>query len=170
MIKPLALAAVLFYSSCSDLLENDNAFFHVSTQEQQWNSLTDTRSALFGIYGLMRTALGENNGFWAAGDLRLGDFTVRMRDDLQAIRDNRLDAPYDNIRQISNWNRFYKVVNAASVFIENAGKNSKCAGCWKVYCNECETMKLFEKFKKCTRIYTKLWRQGTSVEKLTVAA
>lgn len=122
MIKPLALAAVLFYSSCSDLLENDNAFFHVSTQEQQWNSLTDTRSALFGIYGLMRTALGENNGFWAAGDLRLGDFTVRMRDDLQAIRDNRLDAPYDNIRQISNWNRFYKVVNAASVFIENAGK------------------------------------------------
>ena len=76
MIKPLALAAVLFYSSCSDLLENDNAFFHVSTQEQQWNSLTDTRSALFGIYGLMRTALGENNGFWAAGDLRLGDFTV----------------------------------------------------------------------------------------------
>lgn len=27
MIKPLALAAVLFYSSCSDLLENDNAFF-----------------------------------------------------------------------------------------------------------------------------------------------
>lgn len=55
-------------------------------------------------------------------------------------------------------------------FIENAGKNSKCAGCWKVYCNECETMKLFEKFKKCTRIYTKLWRQGTSVEKLTVAA
>lgn len=40
MIKPLALAAVLFYSSCSDLLENDNAFFHVSTQEQQWNSLT----------------------------------------------------------------------------------------------------------------------------------
>ena len=27
-----------------------------------------------------------------------------------------------------------------------------------------------KKFKKCTRIYTKLWRQGTSVEKLTVAA
>lgn len=89
--KTVGIGAVLFYSSCSDLLENDNAFFHVSTQEQQWNSLTDTRSALFGIYGLMRTALGENNGFWAAGDLRLGDFTVRMRDDLQAIRDNRLE-------------------------------------------------------------------------------
>lgn len=122
LIKPLILATVLFCSSCSDLLENDNKFFHVSTQEQQWNALTDTRSALFGIYGLMRTALGENNTCWAVGDLRMGDFTVRMRDDLQAIRDNRLDASFDNIRQISNWNRFYKVVNAACVFIENAGK------------------------------------------------
>ena len=121
-IKPLALVAVLFFSSCSDLLENDDAFFHVATQEQQWNSLTDTRAALFGVYGLMRTALGENNTFWAAGDLRLGDFSVRMRDDLQAIRDNRLDAPYENIRQISNWNRFYRVINASCVFIENAGK------------------------------------------------
>ena len=40
-IKPLALVAVLFFSSCSDLLENDDAFFHVATQEQQWNSLTE---------------------------------------------------------------------------------------------------------------------------------
>ena len=122
MMKPWAIASILFFSSCSDLLENDDAFFHVATQEQQWNSLTDTRSALFGIYGLMRTALGENNAFWAAGDLRMGDFTVRVRDDLQAIRDNRLDAPYENIRQISDWRRFYKVINAACVFIENAGK------------------------------------------------
>lgn len=122
MMMPLVLTVVLLCSSCSDLLENDNKFFHVATQEQQWNSLTDTRSALFGIYGLMRTALGENNTYWAAGDLRMGDFTVRMRDDLQAIRDNRLDAPFDKIRQISNWNRFYKVVNAACIFIENAGK------------------------------------------------
>lgn len=122
MIKPLVLASVLFFSSCSDLLENDDAFFHVATQEQQWNSLTDTRAALFGVYGLMRTALGENNTFWAVGDLRLGDFSVRMRDDLQAIRENRLDAPYENIRQISNWNRFYRVINAACVFIENAKK------------------------------------------------
>lgn len=74
LIKPLILVTVLFCSSCSDLLENDNKFFHVSTQEQQWNALTDTRSALFGIYGLMRTALGENNTCWATGDLRYGRF------------------------------------------------------------------------------------------------
>lgn len=122
MMKPLVIVTVVLFSSCSDLLENENKFFHVATQEQQWNSLTDTRSALFGIYGMMRTALGENNAFWAAGDLRMGDFTVRMRDDLQAIRENRLNAPYANIQQIANWNRFYKVINAACVFIENAGK------------------------------------------------
>lgn len=55
-------------------------------------------------------------------------------------------------------------------FIENAGKNSKCAGCWKVYCNECETMKLFEKFRKCREIYLRLWQQGRPVRELAVAA
>jgi len=122
MMKLLVIAIPLFFSSCSDLLENENEFFHVATQEQQWNSLTDTRSALFGVYGLMRTALGENNTFWATGDLRMGDFTVRTRDDLQAIKENRLAAPFENIKRISDWTRFYKVINAACVFIENAGK------------------------------------------------
>lgn len=55
-------------------------------------------------------------------------------------------------------------------FIENAGKNSRCAGCWKVYCNECETMKLFERFRKCREIYLRLWQQGKPVWKLAVAA
>ena len=32
-------------------------------------------------------------------------------------------------------------------FIDNAGQNSKCTGCWKVYCNECEAIKTFAKFK-----------------------
>lgn len=55
-------------------------------------------------------------------------------------------------------------------FIENAGKNSKCSGCWKVYCNECETMKLFSQFKKCKDVYTRLFHQGKrSVLQLTVA-
>ena len=28
-------------------------------------------------------------------------------------------------------------------FIDNGGKNSRCTGCWKVYCNECEAMRTF---------------------------
>ncbi len=55
-------------------------------------------------------------------------------------------------------------------FISNRGQNSKCCGCWKVYCNECEALKTFAKFKKCTKIYCKLWSQGRSIIKLTVAA
>lgn len=113
---------VLQLSSCNDFLDNDGEFYHVATQEQQWNSLTDTRAALFGIYGLMRSALSENNTYWAVGDLRLGDFSVRMRDDLQAICDNRLNQAYPLIQHIANWGRFYKVVNAASLFVENADK------------------------------------------------
>ncbi len=54
-------------------------------------------------------------------------------------------------------------------FIRNAGKNSKCAGCWKVYCDECEAVKLFAKFKKCRDVYTRLFQEGRTVLQLTVA-
>lgn len=55
-------------------------------------------------------------------------------------------------------------------FIDNAGQNSRCTGCWKVYCNECEAIKTFAKFNKCKEIYTKLWLGGRSIQKLTVGA
>lgn len=55
-------------------------------------------------------------------------------------------------------------------FIENAGKNSKLTGYWKVYCDECEAMKLFKKYKKCTDVYCEMFRRGRSVMRLTVAA
>lgn len=56
-------------------------------------------------------------------------------------------------------------------FVENSGRNCICSGCWKVYCNESEAMRTFQKFKKCTAIYRRLWEQGRrSVLQLTVAA
>lgn len=55
-------------------------------------------------------------------------------------------------------------------FIRNEGKNCKCTGCWKVYCNECEAMKQFAQFQKCKEIYTQLWNNGKTVWQLTVAA
>lgn len=55
-------------------------------------------------------------------------------------------------------------------FIKNSGKNSKCCGCWKVYCDECEAVKIFNRFKKCKNIYSKLWNEGNrSIMQLTVA-
>lgn len=55
-------------------------------------------------------------------------------------------------------------------FIENAGRNSKCSGCWKVYCNECETIRLFAQFDKCKQVYKRLFKQGKTLLQLTVAA
>ena len=55
-------------------------------------------------------------------------------------------------------------------FIDNKGRNSRCCGCWKVYCNECEAEKLFARFVKCRSIYWNLFNRGKSVVQLTVAA
>lgn len=55
-------------------------------------------------------------------------------------------------------------------FIENKGRNCKRAGCWKVYCNECEAVKTFARYKKCETVYMRLWEQGRTVRQLTVAA
>lgn len=56
-------------------------------------------------------------------------------------------------------------------FVENSGRNCICCGCWKVYCNEREAIRTFQRFKKCTAIYRRLWSQGRrSVLQLTVAA
>ena len=64
----------------------------------------------------------------------------------------------------------YPITDWIIDFIQNKGRNSKYCGCWKVYCNEYEAVKLFEKYKKCNRIYAQLWQQGRSVMQLTVAA
>ena len=55
-------------------------------------------------------------------------------------------------------------------FIENAGQNSKCAGCWKVYSNEGEAVKLFKRYEKCRKIYQELFSCGRSIAQLTVVA
>ncbi len=54
-------------------------------------------------------------------------------------------------------------------FIENKGQNCKCVGCWKVYFNECEAIKKFARFKKCTEVYSRLWTNGKSILELSVA-
>ena len=49
-----------------------------------------------------------------------GDFSVTDRLDLQAVVDNNLNEPFPIMKEISNWRRFYAVINAASIFIEKA--------------------------------------------------
>lgn len=54
-------------------------------------------------------------------------------------------------------------------FIDHKGENCKFCGLWKVYSDEYEAKKLFEKLKKCSRVYLKLFSEGRSIVKMTVA-
>lgn len=117
-----AMAGLLLMctASCSDFLDVET--HHAASESQQWETLEDTRAALMGVYGLMRSALADNNTNWVCGELRLGDFTVTERTDLQAVVDNDLNTNIRLIADVSDWRRFYAVVNAASVFIEKSSQ------------------------------------------------
>lgn len=53
-------------------------------------------------------------------------------------------------------------------FIENCGKNYKCCGCWKVYCDEEAARKTFLQYKKCKEVYCKCFAEGRPVSKLCI--
>lgn len=53
-------------------------------------------------------------------------------------------------------------------FIENSGQNCKCCGLWKVYCDEKEKTQLFEKLKKCSKIYRQVFADGRNLVQMTV--
>lgn len=55
-------------------------------------------------------------------------------------------------------------------FIQNKGKHSKYTGCWKVYSNEEEALRVFQTYQQCKEIYMRLWKQGRSIQKLTVVS
>lgn len=54
-------------------------------------------------------------------------------------------------------------------FIKNHSNNEKCIGTWKVYGDEKSAKKTFEKYRKCTKIYCSLLKEGRSIENLAVA-
>lgn len=55
-------------------------------------------------------------------------------------------------------------------FVANCGKNCLLCGPWKVYSNVMEAQRQFVLLRKCTEIYRRLYVQGRSLERLTVAA
>ncbi|TXI33188.1 MAG: RagB/SusD family nutrient uptake outer membrane protein [Niabella sp.] len=92
----------------------------VATEAASWDSYDDARSGLISIYGLFRAALASDNGHWMFGELRNGDFASVSRPDLKAIINGNLGASYNLIDNITNWRRFYAVINACNVFIEKS--------------------------------------------------
>lgn len=54
-------------------------------------------------------------------------------------------------------------------FILHGGKNCHCTGCWKVYHNPEQAIKIFGQYKKCIKIYLERYEEGFDIHKLTVA-
>ena len=53
-------------------------------------------------------------------------------------------------------------------FITNKGRNCKACGLWKVYGDVEAAEKRFRQCRKCCDVYKQCWRQGKSIEELTV--
>ncbi len=54
-------------------------------------------------------------------------------------------------------------------FIKNKGQNYKAVGCWKVYTDEENARRIFDLYKKCTRVYCERLLHNTDITRLTVA-
>ena len=55
-------------------------------------------------------------------------------------------------------------------FINNKAARAKCVGCWKVYGDEEKARRLFNQYRKCTRVYEKQWCEGKPLTKLAIAS
>ena len=53
-------------------------------------------------------------------------------------------------------------------FMACSREGVKCTGCWKAYSNREEAERIFEKYRKCTRVYRREMRKGRSLERLAV--
>ncbi|MFD2143914.1 RagB/SusD family nutrient uptake outer membrane protein [Mucilaginibacter antarcticus] len=127
-MKKIILLSLIFFTliasnSCKKSL--DVASSRVVNEVNYWNTLEDARAGIMGVYGLTRAALADNNGHWIYGDVRMGNFVSPVRQDLKAVVNNDLNASYPVVNQLSNWRRFYAVVNAANTFIERIGEVKK---------------------------------------------
>ncbi|WP_240646703.1 RagB/SusD family nutrient uptake outer membrane protein [Chitinophaga rhizosphaerae] len=115
-----ALLAAGLTTGCNRELDIDST--KTVGDKNFWRSYRDTRAALVGTYGLMRAALTDNGCFWMYGELRMGDFTAVQRPDLDAVIKGKLNAAFPLFEGLTNWRRFYAVVNAANIFLEKVGE------------------------------------------------
>lgn len=119
----VCLAIFITAAGCKKVLNIDSV--RTVGEANMWNKLEDSRAGLLGIYALTRAALIDNNAHWLYGDVRSGDFTSPNRQDLKAIMNNFLNAAYPSMEALSNWTRWYAVINSANLFMERIGDVKK---------------------------------------------
>ncbi len=114
----LFLSVICF--SCTKTLDIDSV--RVVGEKNMWKTLEDSRAALLGVYGLTRAALSDNNRHWIYGDVRSGDYISPNRQDLKAVISNKLNTSYPVVESLSDWTRFFAIVNASNLFLERIGE------------------------------------------------
>ncbi|WP_439697153.1 RagB/SusD family nutrient uptake outer membrane protein [Mucilaginibacter sp. AW1-7] len=121
-MKKILYITLLFFvalTGCNKTLDINSV--RVVAEVNMWNKLEDTRAGLLGVYALTRAALSDNDSHWLYGDVRTGEFISPNRPDLKAIAGNKLNASYPTVDALSDWTRFYAIVNAANIFLERVG-------------------------------------------------
>lgn len=118
VVMLLTVGMVLFVGSCKKIDEIQST--RVQKETDSWKTIEDAKANLIGMYALMRNAMVADNGHWIMGDLRNGDFLSTGRADLQAVIQGRLTASYPVINDLTNWRRFFAVINATTIFIERS--------------------------------------------------
>lgn len=122
ILMVLIVAATVF-GACRKMLDVQSS--RLVSEANMYKTLEDARAALMGVYGLARAATCDNDRHWIYGDLRTingigGDFRSVNRLDLKSIADNNLQATFPVVEALSNWRKFYAVINAANIFLERA--------------------------------------------------
>ena len=51
-------------------------------------------------------------------------------------------------------------------FMKNKGRSPKCMGCWKVYGSVEKAKEMFDEYRRCRGLYTKLYLSGTPLREL----
>lgn len=124
-IRIILVIVALFMISTSCNKELDVQSTRLVSEANMWNSAADAMKGVVGVFGLGRAALNDNYRHWIYGDLRTiqgmgGDFRSVTRLDLNAVSTNQLKATYPLLDALSNWTKFYAVINAANIFLERA--------------------------------------------------
>ena len=55
-----------------------------------------------------------------------------------------------------------------SGFMKDPRAGVKCCGCWKVYSDKEKAERTFDRYRKCTDIYRKMFRRGRTLDELAV--
>ncbi|WP_132844297.1 RagB/SusD family nutrient uptake outer membrane protein [Sphingobacterium sp. JUb20] len=114
------LGTLTLLGGCNKMMDVDSR--HIVNEENKWKDINDARGSLMGVYGLLRSALAQDNAHWMYGELRGGDFTAVNKRDLEVIISGDLNSSYALVQNLSNWRKFYAVINAANLFIEKSGQ------------------------------------------------